>query len=103
MAMAGGAMLGYCAIGRVLMASAPPSMMTMARTHANIGRSIKKSDTSLLLRLLRRTGRRRFELIGRHFMGVDHASRAHRLDADHDDLVAGRYAGAHQPLIAHAA
>src|ERR1700742_13905 len=98
MAMAGGAMLGYCAIGRGLMASAPPSMMTMARTHANIGRSIKKSDTRLLLRLLRRTGGCRFELIGRHFVWVYHAAWAHRLDADRDDLVARRHAGAHQPL-----
>src|SRR5580704_19021746 len=101
MAIAGGAMLGYCAIGRVRIASPPPSMMTMARTHANIGRSMKKSDTRLLLRLLRRTGSRRFELVGRHFMRVYHAAGAHRLDADDDDLIARRHARAHQPLIAY--
>src|ERR1700728_2376959 len=101
MAMAGGAMLGYCAIGKVLMASPPPSMMTMARTQANIGRSMKKSDTRLLLRLLRRTGRRRFEFVGRHFVRMHDAPRARRLDADHDDLVARRHACAHQPLIAY--
>src|SRR5882724_7581660 len=101
MAMAGGAMLGYCATGRVLIASPPPSMMTMARTQANIGRSMKKSDTGLLLLLRRRASRRRFEFIGRHFMSVHHAAWAHRLDADHDDLVARRHALAHQPLIAY--
>src|SRR5262249_52326538 len=42
MAMAGGAMLGYCEMGRVLMASAPASMTTMASTQAKIGRSMKK-------------------------------------------------------------
>lgn len=45
MATAGGAMLGYCAMGSVLMASAPPSIMTMASTQAKIGRSMKNSDT----------------------------------------------------------
>src|SRR5262244_2759986 len=42
MAMAGGAMLGYCDMGSVRMASAPASMTTMANTQANIGRSMKK-------------------------------------------------------------
>src|ERR1700678_2944064 len=42
MEMAGGAILGYCAMGRVVMASAPISMMTMAITQAKTGRSIKK-------------------------------------------------------------
>ena len=42
MAMAGGAMLGYCAMGSVRMASTPASMTTIASTQAKIGRSMKK-------------------------------------------------------------
>src|SRR5690349_596219 len=42
MEMAGGAMLGYCAMGRVVMASAPASITTIASTQAKIGRSMKK-------------------------------------------------------------
>src|SRR3977135_4071353 len=42
MEMAGGAMLGYCAMGSVVTASAPISMMTMASTQAKTGRSMKK-------------------------------------------------------------
>ena len=46
MATAGGATLGYCAMGSVFTARPPTIMMTMAMTHAKIGRSMKKSDTS---------------------------------------------------------
>ena len=42
----GGAMVGYCAIGSVRMASAPASMITMAMTVAKIGRSMKKRDSN---------------------------------------------------------
>ncbi len=42
MEMAGGAMLGYCAMGSVVTARAPISMMTMASTQAKTGRSMKK-------------------------------------------------------------
>jgi len=38
-------MLGYWAIGRVRMARAPASMMTIATTHAKIGRSMKKRES----------------------------------------------------------
>ena len=44
MVTAGGAMVGYCAIGRVKIASPPANMMTMAITQAKIGRSMKKRD-----------------------------------------------------------
>jgi hypothetical protein len=37
-------MFGYCSIGRVVIASAPATMMTMAITIAKIGRSMKKRD-----------------------------------------------------------
>src|SRR5580658_2832364 len=42
MEMAGGAMAGYCAMGSVVTARAPISMMTMAITQAKTGRSMKK-------------------------------------------------------------
>jgi hypothetical protein len=40
--MLGGAMLGYCAMGKVITANAPNNMTVMANTHAKIGRLIKK-------------------------------------------------------------
>ena len=40
----GGAMLGYCAIGRRVIDMAPASMITSAMTHAKMGRSMKKCD-----------------------------------------------------------
>src|SRR5882757_1386350 len=40
--MVGGAMLGYCAIGKRKIDSAPASMITSAITHAKMGRSMKK-------------------------------------------------------------
>src|SRR5271167_2213078 len=42
MEIAGGAMAGYCAMGSVVIANAPISMMTMASTQAKTGRSMKK-------------------------------------------------------------
>src|SRR6476660_389078 len=53
---AGGAMLGYCSIGSVVIDKAPAIMMTIAITHAKTGRSMKNReiDTSTFrLRLLR--------------------------------------------------
>jgi len=47
MVMLGGAILGYCSTGRVSTANSPDSMMTIAITHANMGRSIKKRDMFL--------------------------------------------------------
>src|SRR3569833_4149058 len=45
MEIAGGAMLGYWAIGSVASASPPASMITMAITQAKIGLSMKKLTT----------------------------------------------------------
>jgi hypothetical protein len=42
-AMDGGAMIGYCAIGRNGSASSPPRQMNNAITTAKIGRSMKKA------------------------------------------------------------
>ena len=39
-------MLGYCATGKETTARAPTIIKTMAITHAKIGRSMKKFDTS---------------------------------------------------------
>jgi hypothetical protein len=44
MAIAGGAMLGYCEIGKLNIDRMPDSIRMMAITHAKIGRSIKKRD-----------------------------------------------------------
>jgi hypothetical protein len=50
---AGGAILGYCAMGNDRIANAPTSMMRMAKTQAKIGRLIKKIDIKPLSRLSR--------------------------------------------------
>src|SRR6266446_4837914 len=42
--MEGGAMAGYCAMGRERIASAPATMRTMAITQAKIGRLMKNLD-----------------------------------------------------------
>jgi hypothetical protein len=47
MLTAGGAMVGYCATGKVKAEIAPASMMTMAMTQAKTGRSMKKRDSSI--------------------------------------------------------
>ena len=44
MVTAGGAMLGYWAIGRLKIATMPASMITAAITMANTGRRMKKAD-----------------------------------------------------------
>ena len=41
---AGGAMLGYCAIGRLKIDMIPASMITAAMTIAKTGRRMKKAD-----------------------------------------------------------
>jgi hypothetical protein len=45
MTIAGGAIDGYWDTGNCWMDSAPASMMTMAMTHAKMGRSMKKLTT----------------------------------------------------------
>src|ERR1700733_2123519 len=107
MEMAGGAMLGYCAMGSVVMASPPISMMTMASTQAKTGRSMKKLTMAggLLcgglsgrgLRL-RRLLIRRSVLLGHHF-----GAGLRRLDPFDDDAVPGLEPRSHQPLIADSA
>ena len=45
----GGAMLGYCAIGKLRIEIMPASMITIATTQAKIGRSMKKRAINILL------------------------------------------------------
>src|ERR1700744_2213987 len=55
-------MSGYCAIGRLTIATAPPSVMTIDITDAKIGRSMQKLDRFISLARLfcrDRTGRAR--------------------------------------------
>src|SRR5579862_5933927 len=100
MAMAGGAMLGYCAIGSVVMASAPASMTTIANTQAKIGRSMKKLTMAGLLLSRRdcppRAGLARLRpiLLGHHL-----GTRLGLLDSLDDDSIAGLQPRAHHPLI----
>ena len=47
MVIVGGAMLGYCEIGKRVIDSAPASMITSAMTQAKMGLSMKKLDTRL--------------------------------------------------------
>ena len=42
-------MLGYCALGRVVMETTPTTMMTIAMTHAKTGRSMKNLDIVIFL------------------------------------------------------
>jgi hypothetical protein len=44
--MLGGVIRGYCATGRVNTATAPVNVMTMDRTAAKIGRSMKKRENN---------------------------------------------------------
>ena len=48
MTMVGGAMFGYCATGRLVIAKAPASKMKMASTQAKTGRSIKNLPMTML-------------------------------------------------------
>src|SRR6478609_720955 len=82
---AGGAMVGYCSMGRLEAAMPPASMMTMARTQAKTGRSMKNLDKPILLL--------RFHHLGHHrHVGL------HLLQAFHDDAVARLKAVQHLPL-----
>src|ERR1051326_6134067 len=90
---AGGAMLGYCSIGNVVIESAPAIIMTIAITHAKTGRSMKKReiDTSASCRPLLCGKCRRDR--------PDRNARAEVLRALHNQPVAVLQAGCHQPII----
>src|SRR5580698_2185065 len=105
MEIAGGAMLGYCATGRVTTASPPASMITIAITHAKIGRSMKKFATAPFLRA--RGGRGRRSGCGRarrcgglHFLWFYRGSGFRELHAFNNHTVASLHAVGHEPVVA---
>src|SRR5438105_7495599 len=95
----GGAMSGYCAIGRLRIAARPASTIKIDSTAAKIGRSMKKRENMgrLFLRLwFLRLGRR---LAGRIGIGVGDAHRRARPQA-HQSLGDHAIAGLHA-LVDH--
>src|SRR5688572_11612017 len=99
-------MPGYCMTGRLIMASAPVSIMMMAITHANTGRSIKKRDSMATPSALGDVGPgSAFRYRGR--LGFRHRSldRAHfRADAGflqpvHDHAISGGNTASDEPFV----
>src|SRR3974377_1260585 len=83
--MVGGAISGYCAMGRRKNATPPRIRKMMETTDAKIGRSMKKWEMRIarpLFRRLRRRGRasRRLLLLRRHLLA---GPRAHQTVDDH--------------------
>src|SRR5450830_231539 len=111
MATAGGAMAGYCAIGSVKTEIAPASITMMARTHAKMGRSIKKR-AMVIFRLSvsscrfrdhhgSRLGGRGGRLhIRRPWHGLDDNAWCCTLLSVYDQPITCLQTPAHQPLIA---
>src|SRR3954464_961702 len=87
---AGGAMVGYSPTGRLRAAIPPDSMMTMARTQAKTGRSMKNFDKPILFLRFHRL--RRHKHVGLHLRGTLH-----------DHPVAGLEPLQHLPLAIHRA
>src|SRR5882724_5081933 len=104
MVTAGGAMIGYCEIGRRVIEMMPAMLMISAITQATIGRSMKKRDSDMGAGALRgrrrcrgrggRRGRR-----GARFARLDRHSRLYFLQALDDHAIARTEAVLHQPLI----
>src|SRR3984885_13210844 len=104
MEIAGGAMLGYCATGRVTTASPPASMITIAITHAKIGRSMKKLATAPFLRARGGRGRRSgCRCGGLHFLWFYRGAGFCELHAFNNHTVASLHAVGHEPLVADGA
>src|SRR5258706_5565758 len=107
MVTAGGAMIGYCEIGRRVIDMMPAMLMISAMTQATIGRSMKKRDSDMggvpsAGRGCRsRRGGRRWRAA--RFAGLHRHSRLHLLQALDDQAVARVQAVLHEPLIAHRA
>src|SRR3954465_6898568 len=99
----GGAISGYCAIGKGRTAAGPASAVKAARTAAKIGRSMKKRENMLFLRrgcfcFGNLHGRARPD--AHHAIG-DHALAALQARSD-DPGVAGPRAGLDRPRLRHA-
>src|SRR5580658_8208176 len=104
--MAGGAILGYCAMGNVPMASTPASITMIASTQAKIGRSMKK--LTMAERLFRGSAgrgcrgsrwRALFTRCRRVLLGRDLGTRFCRLQSFYDDAIADLEPRGHHPLI----
>src|SRR5580704_9443037 len=108
MATDGGAISGYCAIGKRVTDTAPVSMMMMATTQAKIGRSMKKRDilrtrsAAVACRRCDRNGDRRGSA-RRGFDGLDRHPRHDFLQPLDDHAIPRGQAIIDQPLIANAA
>src|SRR3954470_4427820 len=94
---AGGAMVGYCSMGRLKAAMPPASMMTMARTQAKTGRSMKNFDKPMLFLRLIILSAGLGVVRGHHLRHHRHVG-LHLLQALHDDAVAGFQAVQHLPI-----
>src|SRR5580698_2209429 len=98
-------MLGYCATGRVTTASPPANMITIAITHAKIGRSMKKLTTVPFLRARDRRGcrsgcRRAVRCGGLHFLWFYRGSGFRELHTFDNDTVASLHAVRYEPFVA---
>src|SRR5262245_7331069 len=97
--MVGGTTSGYCAIGSLITATPPMIRMTIERTVAKMGRSMKKRENiPASLRVLGLRGRlgglrARLPLVGlgQHGLrfGIHGGARPRALDAVHDHQVLG--------------
>src|SRR5260221_531466 len=85
----GGAIGGYCSIGRAKIDNAPATMIRMAMTIAKIGRSMKN-----LAMLLRLSG------LDRRLDGAHESSRLRFLHPRHDHSLAFVQSALHHPLVA---
>src|SRR5690606_29532004 len=108
----GGAISGYCSSGSVKIDSAPANMMTMAMTHAKMGRLIKNCamncDLQFLLGGSNSTqcsrsclGIDRFlrgALTQVHLLGMDLVARLDALKTVHHHALTGLQAAVEQPV-----
>src|SRR6218665_421832 len=98
-------MVGYCAIGRLLMESRPASTMMSATTHANTGLSTKnlamsENSPGLLGRCWRCGWSRRLCSCGTKRNGLHRSTGLYVLEAFHNHLLAALETTSHYPVIA---
>src|SRR5689334_7946797 len=98
----GGAISGYCSIGRSRIEPAPASMITIEITQAKIGRSTKTRESmtpSLLPHGRRRVLARARVVVRVDGHGLDRLTRLDLVGALDDQLVPGGETLAHEPLV----
>src|ERR1044072_450838 len=91
----GGAMSGYCAIGRIVLATRPAITMMIAMTPASTGRSMKNFEN---MSARRRCGCRR--RVGGLRLRDHCDARLHLHEIVEDHRVAGVQAAANDPVLA---